>query len=68
MTTPNIAAKTEPWNSPKLSKFNDRNLAFSFAQRCTKPHWVILGDDNKYWVAPAGLANQLNQLGYEYAE
>jgi hypothetical protein len=28
---------------------------------------VLLGDDGKYWVAPARLAGELNRAGYEHA-
>jgi hypothetical protein len=48
-------------------KFIDRNNAFSFAARCLKSMWVMLGDDDRFWVVCPADASRLEKQGYEYA-
>ena len=51
----------------KIYKFNKMRNAISFQKHAVKPLWIILGDDEKYWVVIPALANALNKAGYEYA-
>ena len=50
------------------SKYSRRELAFNSLKHCVKPHRVMLGCDNKYWVVCPADAARLERLGYEYAE
>lgn len=51
--------------------FGDLDRARSFASRCTKPMWVVLGDhdgDNGVaWVVCPSDAARLERAGYELA-
>jgi hypothetical protein len=51
-----------------MYKFQNRENAFSFAERCTKIMLVLLGDDGRFWVTTPAQAEQLHRQGYEYAE
>lgn len=48
-----------------MFKFNTPGMAQSFAERCEKLMFVIMGDDNLYWVVTMSKANQLIKAGYE---
>jgi len=48
-------------------KFTIQTAAWSFADRCHKPHRVILGDDQQFWVVTPAEASRLVKAGYEYA-
>ena len=52
----------------QVTKFSNLAKAKSFANRCTKLHLIVLGDDGKFWVAPPRVAEQLVKSGYEYAK
>lgn len=47
--------------------FTQEYLANSYAQRCIKTHFVMLGD-NGYWVSCFADAVKLEQAGYEVAK
>lgn len=44
----------------------NEQIAWSIADRCTKPQIVMLGDD-AYWVVCPADAARLEKAGYEYA-
>lgn len=48
-----------------VSVFYNREAAFRYAERCKKPHTVILGDKNQFWVATYADAQKLVRQGYE---
>ncbi len=62
MTTETIGAK-------RITRFEftDRNLAFSFADRCRKMQMVILGDNEMFWVVGMADGEYLIRNGYEAA-
>lgn len=41
--------------------------AWSFCDGCHKPHRVILGDSERFWVVTPAEAARLVKAGYEYA-
>jgi len=45
----------------------DRAAAFDIAAHCMKPHRIILGDDERFWVVCPADAAKLSKMGYEYA-
>lgn len=49
-------------------RFTRRDLAFSYAQRAEKPLWVMLGDDERFWVTTPANCARLEQLGYQWAD
>jgi hypothetical protein len=51
----------------KPIKFTNLANAKSFAKACVKPHLVMLGDDNKFWVVTPADSQRLFKVGYEYA-
>jgi len=51
----------------KIFKFSSLDLARSFANRAEKMQLVILGDDDKYWVASPRVTEKLHKEGYQYA-
>ncbi|HEX2908750.1 MAG TPA: hypothetical protein VHO69_17900 [Phototrophicaceae bacterium] len=51
-----------------MYKFNNRQNAFEFANRCTKIMLVLLGDDGLFWVTAPAQAERLHRQGYQYAE
>ena len=51
----------------KIYKFNSYENADNFRNRLTKTAIIILGDDNKYWVALGRDASRLLSQGYEAA-
>ncbi len=50
----------------KVTRFNNRTLALSFADRCEK-FGVMLGDDGTFWVATYADCQRLEAAGYEWA-
>ena len=46
---------------------HDRAAAFEIAAHCLKPHRIILGDDERFWVVCPADAAKLSEIGYEYA-
>lgn len=50
-----------------MTEFKSLQLAENFANRCEKLHLIILGDNNRYWVALPKVTEKLNKQGYEYA-
>lgn len=50
-----------------MYKFQSRKNAFSFANRCLVPMWVLLGDDEMFWVVTPAKAAKLFRQGYESA-
>ncbi len=48
-----------------LYRFESLHLATEFAVRALKPHFVLHGDDERYWVTNGRLAGQLELAGYE---
>lgn len=49
----------------KVYKFNSLTNAQSFRDRLTKTAIIIMGDDNRYWVALGRDADCLLKQGYE---
>jgi hypothetical protein len=47
---------------------SNREAAFRYANNCIKLHVVLLGNNNKFWVASFGDAQKLVKLGYEIAK
>ena len=50
----------------RVARFVSRERAFSFAGHGKR--WVMLGDDQQYWVARPVDCGRLEQMGYEYAD
>ena len=48
-------------------RFRSLRLAKSFANRATKPLWIMLGDHPEFWVVRPVDADRLERAGYEYA-
>jgi hypothetical protein len=54
-----------------FAEFRSLELARSYAERCTKPHWVVQGDidgdgeNGRYWVVLPADAARLEAAGYE---
>jgi hypothetical protein len=51
----------------RICRFVERANAFGFAARPVKTLWVMLGDDERYWVVTPADAARLEAMGYEYA-
>lgn len=51
-----------------LSRFSSLATAKEYANRANGIYRVVMGDDGKYWVAPARIASQLIAGGYEAAD
>lgn len=51
----------------KIWKFYEIENAISFQNHAIKPMWIMLGDDNRYWVVIPALAATLEKAGYQYA-
>lgn len=47
---------------------SNRTAAFEWANGVKKLHFVILGDDCKFWVVCPADASRLIKAGYEYAK
>lgn len=47
--------------------FTLETAAWSFCDACHKPHRVILGEGEQFWVVTPAEAARLAQAGYEYA-
>jgi len=52
----------------KPSIISRLDLAVKNAERCIKPHIVMLGDNGKYWVVCPSDAERLRKNGYEDAQ
>jgi hypothetical protein len=50
-----------------MFKFNSLAAATSFANRTIKPHAIILGDDELFWVVSLSTMERLLRQGYELA-
>lgn len=52
-----------------VATFRNLSLAQSYADRCVKPHWIVLGDNDgengEYWVVTPADAQRLEHAGYE---
>lgn len=48
-------------------QFSNLESATRWANNCLKLHTVILGDNDKYWVACFSDAQKLEKMGYEIA-
>lgn len=52
-----------------IAVFRNPELANNYANRCIKPHWVVLGDNDgengEYWVVTPADAQRLERAGYE---
>ncbi len=52
-----------------IAVFRNPELANNYANRCIKPHWVVLGDNDgengEYWVVTPTDAQRLERAGYE---
>ena len=66
-TKPATTAKATLTLKYKPLKFLIRENAFSCAERCTKAHGVILGDDQRFWVVCMADFDRLIRAGYEAA-
>lgn len=51
-----------------IDQFSTLDAAIRWANNCIKLHMVVLGDNNKFWVACFADAQTLSKLGYEIAE
>lgn len=65
--TPKNIARTNASALAQTYRFTRRDLAFSFAAREGKAMWVMLGDDDRFWVATPATCACLEKMGYEYA-
>jgi len=52
---------------PRIHRFVERRNAFGFAAHAVKTLWVMLGNDERYWVVTPADAARLEAMGYEYA-
>jgi len=59
---------TNPLDNIQIHKFNALETAQTFAGRAKRKMMVLLGDDEKFWVVAASVAERLVAAGYEYAE
>lgn len=52
-----------------IAAFRNLDLANLYADRCVKPHWIVLGDNDgdagEYWVVTPADAQRLERAGYE---
>lgn len=53
--------------SVQFAEFNTLGNAQSYADRAAKLHLVMLGDNDKFYVATGRMAGRLAKAGYEYA-
>ena len=60
--------KTKLGLKNNIEQFNDRSAAFRWSNNCIKLHVVMLGDNDKFWVACFADAQKLSKMGYEIAE
>lgn len=49
----------------KIEQFTNASAAFRWAENCIKSHFVLLGDNGKFWVANFATAQKLEKQGYE---
>lgn len=64
---PATAADAYQQIKQRAGRYNDRDLAFQSAAHGVKPLWVMLGDDEKFWVVTPADAARMERMGYEYA-
>lgn len=50
------------------SVLNKKDAAIRYANNCIKSHFVMIGDDSKYWVVCGSDANRLSKIGYKFAK
>jgi hypothetical protein len=61
-------AQLQAWQrAGQLSVFSDRVTAESACEHAVKSLWIVLGDDEHYWVTTPRLAAELERLGYQLA-
>lgn len=48
----------------KVEQFTSPAAAFRWASNCIKSHFVLLGDNGKFWVANFATAQKLEKQGY----
>ncbi len=61
-------AQLEIWRrAGHLSIFAELEMAESACSHATRPLWIVLGDDDRYWVTTPRIAAELEQLGYQIA-
>lgn len=51
----------------QISRFTTETTAESYRNR-EQGRWIVLGDNNEYWVTTYRYAQKLEQLGYEILE
>jgi hypothetical protein len=68
-TNANAAANDQEFEAiqPRIYGFIERRNAFGFAAHAVKTLWVMLEDDERYWVVTPADAARLEAMGYEYA-
>lgn len=57
--------KTERGKWKMERKSLNLTLAAAFALRLNRPHSVVLGDDNKYWVVHTSKVTKYEKAGYQ---
>lgn len=66
-----INAQVQALVKGHIAVFCNPELANSYANRCVKPHWIVLGDhdedgeNGQYWVVTPADAQRLVRAGYE---
>jgi hypothetical protein len=48
-------------------RYYDLALAIIAMNHCVKAHFIMLGDDGRFWVVTPADASRLERAGYEYA-
>ena len=68
--TSQAAQPTGEWAAilKRVARFASRAQAFDYAARPGRRMWVMLGDDQRFWVARPADCAQLERAGYEYAD
>ncbi len=67
-STAEFNTQLEAWQrAGYLSRFIDIAAAESFCTHAVKPLWIVLGDDDRYWVTTPRIAAELERLGYQLA-
>ena len=61
-----LNAQIEAWQrAGHLSKYIELATAEFACRHATRPLWIVLGDDERYWVTTPRIAAELEQLGYQ---
>lgn len=67
-STTDFNTQLEAWqHSGHLSRFKELASAKSVCEHAVKPLWIVLGDDDHYWVTTPRIAAELEKLGYQLA-